>query len=117
MIDSVIGLHASLCPRQRGFTVRALRAGQALGALGITAAAVLIPLATATPAAAYDYSSPCINYVGAHGYAVGPKVREACSHGAIHIVGWMANPVCVKGLVEIRVSNAVADGACVRAHL
>ncbi|MEU9993225.1 hypothetical protein AB0E10_42080 [Streptomyces sp. NPDC048045] len=96
--------------------MRSLRVGQTLAAAGITAAAILTPIATATPAAAAGYYSGCTNFVRAHGYVVGPKVKAACSNKALHLVGWSPNPFCWKGLVEIGVENGVAQGACIRAH-
>ncbi len=94
-----------------------MRIGQALAAAGITAAAVLTPVATATPAAAYDYASPCWNYVGNHGYRVGPKVEAACEYEALRLPVWTPNPNCMRGLTQIGVALDVAQEACRRAHL
>jgi hypothetical protein len=97
--------------------MRTLRVGQALAAAGITAAAVLTPVVTATPAAAYDYAGPCWNYVGDHGYRVGPKVQAACEYGALQVPIWAANPNCMLALTQIGVALDVAQEACRRAHL
>ncbi len=97
--------------------MRALRVGQALAAAGITAAAVLTPVATATPAAAWEPASPCWNYVGDHGYRVGPKVEAACRNLAVYVEFWVANPNCVNELYRIGVSWGVTQEACTRAHL
>ncbi|WP_159046264.1 hypothetical protein [Streptomyces sp. MMG1121] len=83
---------------------------------GITAAAVLTPIAAATPAAAYGGWAGCDNYVQDHGYVVGPKVQDACQNRAVYVEWWIPNPNCVNGLYGIGVNYGVAQQACTRAH-
>ncbi|AKZ55714.1 putative secreted protein [Streptomyces ambofaciens ATCC 23877] len=86
----------------------------ALATVGVVAAAGVMPLVTATPAGAAQ--STCVNYVGNKGYLVGPKVRSACSRGAIDMgVGKVPNPVCTTRLLQAGVDGNVATSACLRA--
>jgi uncharacterized membrane protein len=86
----------------------------ALSAVGVVAAAGVMPLVTATPASADQVS--CANYVGSKGYAVGPKVRSACSAGAISTgVMKVPNPYCMTRLLKAGVDQSVANAACLRA--
>ncbi|WP_137989314.1 hypothetical protein [Streptomyces vilmorinianum] len=83
-------------------------------ALCITAAAGVVPLATATTAQADQVS--CANYVASKGYTVGPKVRAACDHRAWRTwAGTVPNPACISGLGTIGVAGGVAQTACLRA--
>jgi hypothetical protein len=96
--------------------MKSLRVTRALAAAGITAAAIITPIVTATPASALGYRG-CLDYVRDHGYVVGPKVKAACNQKAVHLpLGWAANPLCIQGLVEIGVKWDVAQPACERAH-
>ncbi|RII06821.1 hypothetical protein DSC45_35410 [Streptomyces sp. YIM 130001] len=97
---------------------------RALVAAGVTAAAVLTPVAIATPATAASTTSvtiqawgACFNHVEYAGYTAGPKVIAACKNRATNTgVGWFPNPHCVKGLTKIGVRAEVAQNACSRAH-
>ena len=93
-----------------------VKVGRALTAVGVTAAAILGPIAMAAPASAL-YSG-CLNYVKARGYVVGPKVYNACSHEAwsTGIGIWVANPTCVSKLTALRVEGLTSMEACKRAH-
>ncbi|GAA4998438.1 hypothetical protein GCM10023335_10020 [Streptomyces siamensis] len=83
-------------------------------ALCVVGAAGLVPLVTATAAQA-DHST-CVNYIGNHGYRVGPKVKAACNNKALDMpIGKVANPFCLKGLLTIHVRNDDAQAACKRA--
>jgi hypothetical protein len=83
-------------------------------AVGVVAAAGVMPLITATPASAAQ--STCVNYVGSKGYLIGPKVRFACSAGAIDMgVKKIPNPVCTTRLLKAGVVLTVASPACLRA--
>ncbi len=94
--------------------MKALNVTRLLSAAGITAAAVLIPVAAAAPASAY---SGCDNWVAWNGYQVGPKVSAACDKKALQIVaGWTPNPLCLDGLIKAGVDTSTATGACTRAH-
>lgn len=85
-----------------------------LTVVSVVAAAGVMPLLTATSASASQ--SSCANYVGSHGYLVGPKVKGACSNAAIDTgAGKQVNPWCVYDLVQAGVTNSVALGACIRA--
>ncbi|MFF6995037.1 hypothetical protein ACFY93_08765 [Streptomyces sp. NPDC008313] len=81
----------------------------------VVAAVGVVPLVTATPASASQ--SACANYIGSKGYAVGPKVKAACSYRAIYTpIGADApNPFCVMALENIRVKPSHATAACQRA--
>ncbi|MFI6564531.1 hypothetical protein [Streptomyces sp. NPDC050534] len=74
-------------------------------------AAGVVPLLTATSASAAQ--SNCVNYIGNHGYRVGPKVKAACSNG--RIAPGQPNPYCEYDLVAAGVKNGDAYEACVRA--
>lgn len=50
-----------------------------LAAACVTAAAVVIPVATAGPAQATPIQ--CMHYIESKGYIVGPNVRSACHFG------------------------------------
>jgi hypothetical protein len=56
--------------------------------------------------------STCVNYIGDHGYLVGPKVKNACSYGA---AAGIANPICQDLLQIARVKVGDALAACRRA--
>jgi hypothetical protein len=61
--------------------------------------------------------SGCLNYVKSKGYVVGPKVYNACSHGATKLGWqWIPNPTCVRELDSLRVQWTVSMEACTRAH-
>ncbi|MFJ1603770.1 hypothetical protein ACIOHS_10420 [Streptomyces sp. NPDC088253] len=79
----------------------------------VVTAAGVVPLVTATSASADQ--SRCVNYIGDHGYLVGPKVKGACSHAAWHAGSVVANPACLSGLVNIHVELSDAQAACLRA--
>ncbi|MFE6423113.1 hypothetical protein ACR31U_12660 [Streptomyces rochei] len=98
--------------------MKTLKVTRLLSAAGVTAAAVLIPIAAAAPASAATGYSGCKTWVGMHGYTVGPKVSAACSNKAINmpVGGWIANPLCVTQLIKAGVNSTVASQACVRAH-
>ncbi|MFJ3229697.1 hypothetical protein [Streptomyces sp. NPDC086787] len=90
------------------------RAKRMAAAAGVVLAAGALPILVASPASATQ--SSCSNYVAGHGYLVGPKVKAACSHGAIDTgLGKAANPACVVALARIDVKSAVSVPACVRA--
>ncbi len=96
--------------------MKALNVTRLLSAAGITAAAVLIPVAAAAPASAVGYSG-CKTWVGLNGYTVGPKVSAACDKKALQIVaGWTPNPLCLDGLIKAGVDTSTATEACTRAH-
>ncbi|MFE6423112.1 hypothetical protein ACFVN4_32090 [Streptomyces rochei] len=98
--------------------MKTLKVTRLLSTAGVTAAAVLIPIAAAAPASAATGYSGCKNYVAWNGYLVGPKVSAACSNKAINmpVGGWIANPLCVTQLIKAGVNSTVASQACVRAH-
>ncbi|MEU1461518.1 hypothetical protein ABZ467_12645 [Streptomyces sp. NPDC005727] len=79
------------------------------------AAAAALPIMAAAPASATQ--GACANYVGSHGYLVGPKVKAACSHGALFSgVIKAPNPACVLELTRAGVSKGdVVQNACMRA--
>ncbi|CCK30054.1 putative secreted protein [Streptomyces davaonensis JCM 4913] len=85
-----------------------------LSVVGVVAVAGVMPLLTATTASADQIA--CTEYVGSHGYTVGPKVRAACSHGVIFTgIGKTANPKCLVGLANLNVASSVSGKACLRA--
>lgn len=95
------------------------KVSRVVAAVGVAAAAALAPIAFAAPASASaSMYSGCMNYVESKGYVVGPKVYAACSHRAWAngLGGWIANPVCLSGLVNIKVEAGIAMSACQRAH-
>ncbi|QTD98535.1 hypothetical protein [Streptomyces cyanogenus] len=86
-----------------------------VAAAGVVVAAGALPVLAASPASATQ--GACTDYVAKHGYFAGPKVKEACSHGAIKTpVGsdW-ANPACLLGLAKLNIKSSVSDPACLRA--
>lgn len=89
-------------------------AKRVLSVVGVMAAAGVMPLVTATTASADQIA--CVDYVGSHGYRVGPKVRAACSHEALFSgAAKSPNPKCLVGLADIGVSAGVSGPACRRA--
>ncbi|GGN55218.1 hypothetical protein GCM10011579_015090 [Streptomyces albiflavescens] len=89
---------------------------RAFTALSVVAAAAITPVVAATSAQANQ--STCVNYIGNHGYAVGPKVKAACSHPAFQGPlgdGKIPNPDCYSGLVNAGVRGTDVYRACVRA--
>ncbi|MGQ4383364.1 hypothetical protein [Streptomyces sp. SAS_270] len=91
-----------------------MRMRRALTALSVVAAAAVTPVVAATSAQANQ--STCVNYLGNHGYLVGPKVKAACSHGAITVpLGKTWNPYCLTQLLQIDVKSDDARAACIRA--
>lgn len=102
-----------------GLSMKSMKVSRVLAALGVAAAATLVPIATAAPASASaSMYSGCLNYVKSKGYVVGPKVYAACSHQALNtgLGVWIHNPACLSGLVNIGVTSTVAVEACKRAH-
>ncbi|MBL1105025.1 hypothetical protein JK361_10545 [Streptomyces sp. 5-8] len=90
------------------------RAKRMAAAAGVVVAAGALPILVASPASATQ--GACTNYVASHGYFAGPKVKEACSHGAIKTpFGSWPNPACTLGLAQLNIKNAVSDPACSRA--
>ncbi|WP_405872770.1 MULTISPECIES: hypothetical protein [unclassified Streptomyces] len=87
--------------------MRLLKAKRLLAAASVVAAAGVVPLVMATPASANQ--STCVNYIGDHGYIVGPKVRAACSHGH---TGPAPSTLCVTGLINAGVHDDDALPAC-----
>ncbi|MER6032445.1 hypothetical protein ABT133_00775 [Streptomyces sp. NPDC001835] len=79
------------------------------------AAAVALPVMAAAPASATQ--GACANYVRSHGYLVGPKVKAACSHGALFSgVIKVPNAACILGLTRAGVNKGeVVQNACMRA--
>ncbi|MGI5394919.1 hypothetical protein [Streptomyces sp. CA-251251] len=98
--------------------MKALKATRLLSVAGVTAAAVLIPVAAAAPASAATGYSGCKTWVGMHGYTVGPKVSGACANKALKtpLGDWYGNPFCITGLIKAGVDQTIANGACARAH-
>ncbi|MFE1106408.1 hypothetical protein ACFW5U_11105 [Streptomyces rochei] len=97
--------------------MKAPKVTRLLSAAGLTAAAILIPVAAAAPASAATGYSGCKNWVSWNGYVVGPKVSSACANKALDMaIGWAPNPFCITGLIKAGVDSSVANGACVRAH-
>ncbi|MFF6777564.1 hypothetical protein ACFY8W_28980 [Streptomyces sp. NPDC012637] len=78
-----------------------------LAAATLTAAAVVLPVVTATSAQATP--AQCESYLRNAGYVVGPKVKAACRKGAQVPTG---HTVCLGGLVSIGVQTAHANRAC-----
>ncbi|MFD0368324.1 hypothetical protein [Streptomyces sp. NPDC127114] len=76
-------------------------------AASLTAAVIVIPVATATSAQATP--AQCESYLRGAGYVVGPKVKAACRNGAQVPTG---HTVCLGGLVAIGVQAAHANRAC-----
>ncbi|MFE7766523.1 hypothetical protein [Streptomyces sp. NPDC057438] len=94
--------------------MKAMKLRRAVAVMSVVAAAGVVPLVTAAPAHASQ--ARCVNYLGNHGYVIGPRVRAACSYGAIFSPpATTPNPNCLLRLIEIRVSNAHAQVACSRA--
>lgn len=90
------------------------RAQRLVAAAGVMVAAGALPILAASSASATQ--SACTNYVATHGYFAGPKVKAACSHGAIDVgVGKFANPACIEALARIDVPASVSGPACKRA--
>ena len=85
-----------------------MKAKRILAAVGVVVAAGVVPLVTATEASATP--SACVNYIGSHGYRVGPKVKAACNN-APYFHG-IPNPACVVPLVQLRVNPDYATTAC-----
>ncbi|GLX52370.1 hypothetical protein Shyhy01_53200 [Streptomyces hygroscopicus subsp. hygroscopicus] len=90
------------------------RAKRMTATAAVVVAAGALPVLVASPASATQ--SACTTYVAGHGYFAGPKVKAACSHGAIDTgIGKAANPVCVTDLARVGVKSDVSLAACKRA--
>lgn len=94
--------------------MRTTKIRKALAVMSVLATAGIVPLVTAAPAHASQ--ARCVNYLGNQGYVIGPRVREACSYGAIFSPpATTPNPNCLLRLIRIEVSTAHAQTACSRA--
>ncbi|MEU1267207.1 hypothetical protein [Streptomyces sp. NPDC005799] len=82
-----------------------------LATIGVVAAAGVAPLIAASSASATV--AQCTGIVQSYGYVVGAKVTTACGYGKLSTgLGTTANPICVTKLVQLGVSNKVANTAC-----
>lgn len=83
-----------------------------LATIGVVVAAGAVPLITASSASATV--AQCTGIVHSYGYVVGAKVTTACGAGALPtgLGTTVPNPVCVTKLVQLGISNNVAQKAC-----
>ncbi|MFJ8195593.1 hypothetical protein [Streptomyces sp. NPDC096152] len=96
-----------LCNKTGGFRMTFQRVKRMAAAASVMVAAGALPILVASPASATQ--GACSNYVARHGYFAGPKVKAACGHEH-HPIG--ASPLCLAGLLSIRVDMATAQRAC-----
>ncbi|MDG5807757.1 hypothetical protein P9869_34920 [Streptomyces ossamyceticus] len=91
--------------------MKAMKIKRVLAAMGVVAAAGIVPLVTAAPAHASQ--TQCVNYLRDKHYVIGPRVRAACDYGAIFSgAAKLPNPYCLTGLANIGVRSANASIAC-----
>ncbi len=82
-----------------------------LATVGVMVAVGAAPLIAASPASATV--AQCTGIVHTYGYVVGAKVTTACGYEKLSTgLGTTANPVCVYKLVQLGISNSVAQKAC-----
>ncbi|WP_250286864.1 hypothetical protein [Streptomyces atroolivaceus] len=81
------------------------KAQRVLTAVGVTAAAVLIPLATAETASATAWQ--CERYLASKGYVVGAKVKTACGYDSFATNAW-----CIIQLDALISNNTHVNEAC-----
>ncbi|MFF7259751.1 hypothetical protein ACFZCL_05570 [Streptomyces sp. NPDC008159] len=94
----------------------ALKARRFLAALSVLAAAAVVPVVAA--GTAHASTARCVNYLGNHGYAIGPRVGAACAFGALNPpIGdsKIPNPNCYSRLIGLGVTQTHALEACIRA--
>ncbi|KFG03134.1 MULTISPECIES: hypothetical protein [Streptomyces] len=77
-----------------------------LAALGVAAAAGIVPVAAAGTAHADAFD--CVEYLKDKGYRVGPVVTSACGYHSV--IGF--HPVCIVKLQDVGVRAGHANRAC-----
>ncbi|MDQ0698684.1 MULTISPECIES: hypothetical protein [unclassified Streptomyces] len=81
------------------------KAQRVFAAVGVTAAAVLVPIATAQPASATQWH--CERYLASKGYVIGPKVKNGCSYDTFATTVW-----CLTNLNAIISNGTHVTEAC-----
>ena len=82
---------------------------RALATTGLIFAAAAVPIGVAP--SAYATPGQCINYLGSHGYIIGPKARTACSDAASTFDG-RGIALCGTELLNIGVRPTDVNEAC-----